>query len=90
MNFNYKYANTFTVEGTGTFPFDMLRYDRCFPLTEGDSARMRDTTLDYTAPAQVRMMRFTEGKGKNFNDVPTTERWASMGWKVSDIHWRKL
>ena len=29
---------TFTVEGTGMFPVDMLRYDNCWPRTEQDDS----------------------------------------------------
>ena len=36
------------VEGTGEFPFDMLRYDACFPTTSEDAAAMEliDASVD--------------------------------------------
>jgi hypothetical protein len=63
---------TFTVEGTSTFPYDMLRYDCCFPKTEHDSGeieRMGKRTV-------VLESRKLAGDG------PTIGRWNSFGWKV--------
>src|SRR5882757_4313205 len=31
---------SFVVEGSGRFPYDMLRYDQCWPMTSIDSAAM--------------------------------------------------
>ena len=35
-------AYTFAVRGSGIFPFDMLRYDRCWPNTSDDATTMAD------------------------------------------------
>lgn len=31
----------------GTFPYDMLRYDRCFPASPEDSAKLGDTSIQW-------------------------------------------
>jgi len=61
-----------TVEGIGQFPYDMLRYDQCFPFTETDSANIslryekRQVTLRASMP-------------------PTRERWQSFMWRVVEV-----
>lgn len=74
------YVNIVTVRGTGYFPIDMLRYDRCTPATEEDSGNI------------VRDMPTAEGYSERTVDVryegPTKEphvtvdRWKSFGWTV--------
>lgn len=62
------------VEGTRSFPLDMLRYDKCHPLTEQDVSAMsldgdkRRVVLRSYSPALV------------FASAPTYERWSSFGW----------
>lgn len=94
-----KYVSEFTVTGCGDFPLDMLRYDRCSPFSSQDAnsvglntmAACSETALKtLTEPRTVRLIRFTEGKGKNFNDNPTARRWESFGWKVTSVEFRKL
>lgn len=64
------HQHEFTVEGSGVFPYDMLRYDRCWPAHEspdsvqiGRTSRPRQVTLRGLQPA-------------------TVGRWESFGWKV--------
>lgn len=87
----YKYACEFTVTGTGEFPIDMMRYDRATPLSQLDASH---TISSFTNPEDeaysVRLIRFTEGKGRNHADNPTVDRWQSFGWQVSDVTWRKM
>lgn len=59
----------FTVVGHGTFPFDMLRYDCCYPASPQDVANLegrdtREVTLIATS-------------------YVTTGRWNSFGWDVT-------
>lgn len=61
----------YTVIGKGRFPFDMLRYDECWP------------SIDATALAPIvepsvplRSIRMSSYK------PPTPQRWASFGWCV--------
>jgi hypothetical protein len=61
------------VSGAGQFPYDMLRYDTCFPVDENaitprDSEPRRDVLL---CSRQFRR----EWR-------PTEPRWRSFGWEV--------
>lgn len=65
----------FKVEGTGNFPFDMLRYDQCWP--KGSESASNLTLLNpigYTVKRQVTLT------GIKF---PTIDRWKSFGWQVT-------
>ena len=66
------YKTSFTVEGTGEFPFDMLRYDRAACRQEIDTHIMLSRHL-----RQVELIMFSLTK-----DGPTIDRWESFGWKV--------
>jgi len=84
-----KYACEFTVTGMGRIPMDMLRYDRATPLSQRD-ASAADNPAYTNEPVSVRLIRYTEGKGRNYADNSTVKRWNSFGWQVTDITWRKL
>jgi hypothetical protein len=89
-----KYANEFTVTGTGPVPVDMMRYDRCTPLTQEDAAfadrEIHCLNHSSLPEISIQMIRFTEGNGKHHADHPATGRWNSFGWDVSNVSWRKL
>lgn len=86
----------FVVEGIGGFPFDMLRYDCCFPVHESEarqlerrsvicgSAGLPDGSHDHKtredAIACVRRRVLLEHRGNG--QAPTSRRWASFGWTV--------
>jgi len=79
------YYQSFVVTGVGYFPLDMLRYDYCYPAD--DSAVKNIVVKGYyeIEERSVRLARTVEGK-----DIqPTTGRWLSFGWQVSDIVTRK-
>lgn len=69
-------ANTkverFVVEGSGEFPFDMLRYDSCWPATAEDAAKLQSFYRD---------KRRVELRSDGYM-TPTPERWASFNWRV--------
>ncbi len=74
------YVQNFEVEGSGDFPFDMLRYDSCYPMREGkDTANMvkryRGERLERRV---IKLQRIIFHR----NEVPTSGRWESFGWKV--------
>jgi hypothetical protein len=71
-----KGPTTFTVEGKGIFPADMLRYDCCWPVTTNDAIRMV-----FTAPFSVQKLRQIHLM-TNAENRPTVGRWESFGWKV--------
>lgn len=66
----------FTVVGTGEFPFDMLRYDRCWPRLESEIVAL----APHHRGSLIRELRSVTLIGLN---EPTDGRWASFGWKVS-------
>jgi hypothetical protein len=59
----------FAVVGSGDFPHDMLRYDKCWPASEGASRLIGETGR----------LRRVEMKGLR---EPTARRWYSFGWSV--------
>ena len=64
----------FTVEGSGKFPIDMLRYDRAFPCIERDSGQI-------TARGKRRVALLKVDPNRT---GPTVARWGSFGWRVID------
>jgi hypothetical protein len=72
----------FTVEGKGTFPIDMLRYDACYPASEADSyATMWDVVNEGYALRRV-TLKHRVSKDANLHHYPTEDRWKSFMWKV--------
>lgn len=71
------YETEVTVEGTGAFPIDMLRYDTCYPATEKDANAIRETFLDSKGVTRVTLNR------RSVSDrEPQYARWQSFGWHV--------
>ena len=75
-----RYVATF--EGTGNIPFDMLRYDACWPLTEESVtktlARRRDLGARTPGHTEERPRRVSFASNLGFTPV----RWASFGWTI--------
>ncbi len=73
-----KWEHTATISGRCRFPFDMLRYDSCFPTTEQDAQNIAWTYSDAPVAAAswaIRVTRHTESK----RDQWTVDRWRSFG-----------
>lgn len=66
------------VRGRGLFPIDMLRYDRGFPYSEIDSAKINDTFTNVGETREVELYVTSNG-------APTAPRWASFGWVVTHV-----
>lgn len=66
----------FTVKGSGVFPLDMLRHDRCFPTDTESALRLgqydKDREVNLYAEAALSL---------------TPRRWTSFGWKI--VGWRQ-
>lgn len=60
----------FTVRGSGQFPWDMLRYDSCWPAEETQTHHMLDSRGGARHVIMVGLREPTEG------------RWESFGWKI--------
>lgn len=70
--------STFTVVGRGEFPFDMLRYDACWPKTGDDAGAMHYDNVTREGIREVRRVTLcSDGRG-----APTFGRWSSFGWSV--------
>lgn len=65
----------FTVEGKGTFPIDMLRYDSCWPASEGRD--VPEISLSAIQGRQHQHRVTLIGLRE-----PTVGRWESFGWRV--------
>lgn len=71
----------FIVSGQGAFPFDMLRYDAAYPAgAEGVAA------ISMVSGAHgVRVIGDINVRLATMVRPPCEVRWASFGWKVSDV-----
>ena len=71
-------AITFTVQGRGDFPWDMLRYDKCWPATEAETNKLSilPQSEGYTKTREI-TLRGLVG--------PTFARWRSFNWEVVDM-----
>lgn len=71
------------VRGRGEFPVDMLRYDRCSPFRESDSANVQ---CGHGPEREVEVIAIREGGNRIKNYMPFTHaRWESFGWKIVDV-----
>lgn len=68
-NGNGKMRFTFVVEGVGQFPFDMLRYDQCWPMAQEDVAKM----TQHSEHRRIKLRGCCE---------PTAARWSSFLWSL--------
>ena len=69
---------TFTVEGSGQFPYDMLRYDMCWPKSEiYDVPGLMISTPGGLVLGRRRVVLETDNP-----HAPTRERWESFLWRV--------
>lgn len=68
------YIRYAVVAGSGNFPYDMLRFDSCFPERQEDTGRMDRYETQVRA---VVVRRVSEGKPEF-----TQGRWRSFGWTV--------
>ena len=83
------YIQEFEVEGSGDFPFDMLRYDSCWPVREGTDTGSLAITYGRPLPMRrIRLARYVFHR----QEVPTSGRWKSFLWRVVEgsVKTRKL
>ena len=76
------YVTKFTVRGKGSFPADMLRYDRCYPASPQDVDMI---FVDAGDPEVFDWNRnvslFTRHNSKNDANL-SGDRWRSFLWPV--------
>lgn len=75
-----------SVVGSGEFPIDMLRYDGCFPLSEGDSALISKSLR--ICPSEKTTVVLLKPNGYK-HWTPNYARWKSYGWEVIECEERK-
>lgn len=63
----------FVVRGKGPFPFDMLRYDSCWPVDGAIFFGFGMPGDPYYGERSIELRSHT---------MPTEDRWASFGWNV--------
>ncbi len=68
--------NTLSVIGSGSFPYDMLRYDSCVPDTQTDVTRA-------FVDRESRIVYLRQYVPADSVAGPTIGRWESFGWKVT-------
>jgi len=72
------YIHEIEVEGSFTFPIDMLRYDGLYPATGKDSSEISLSLQEIDTTIKKYTLRTNNSK----NWVPTLRRWQSFGFKV--------
>jgi hypothetical protein len=70
-------TSAFKVRGSGEFPYDMLRYDQCYPMTTDDAVR-----LGYGGRRDVVLISNTDRMRRV---GPTIKRWESFGWTCHSL-----
>ena len=79
-------------DGALDFPTDMLRYDRCYPVTLEDARAINYALCVGWANAYQSEAYLTEDKPfkgtielQSNDRVPSSARWESQGWLVTNI-----
>lgn len=72
------YIHTAKATGRGQFPIDMLRYDRCYPESESDSAQIQYDRSERSVT--VVALTYSKFVGAAW----TPKRWESFMWRLSD------
>lgn len=77
-------VSTFIVTGIGQFPFDMLRYDGCYPASEQEARKLQGYCNNLYTSERVRERLSVELRTCH-EGAPTTARWSSFLWRVTHI-----
>ncbi len=75
----------FTVRGKFPFPLDMLRHDVCWPKSSDDVVRIDESLRQYEIPSSDRAGPWDITLQSKGTGVPTTGRWKSFGWEVTEF-----
>lgn len=75
------HRHTFTVEGSGRFPIDMLRYDSCYPASQADVSAITNDGGPGQARLEPRRVELAHTDTRK-RWTPTSGRWESFGWRV--------
>jgi hypothetical protein len=80
----------FTVQGSGIFPFDMLRYDRCFPKTQTDTSEIEETTRRSIEIRRVTLVTVSEARPPTGAGSPSGGRCPDDNRRSPDDHPRHV
>lgn len=75
----------FSVLVRGDIPFDMMRYDHCWPRRQEDVANLTSLAIGQVTDADVQFCMDVESWSGGEGQGPTTDRWASFGHIVKWI-----
>lgn len=75
----------FTVKGKGHFPFDMLRYDACYPASSEDAMKLAFDRSGYASLKESERSVELRSEGRNRHWEPTDARWRSFMWVVTHV-----
>lgn len=76
------YIVSFTVEGFGSFPTDMLRYDGCHPQGESEANRITRSHSQEDNDTRERWQVRVSSRGRERHWEPCDGRWRSFNWRV--------
>lgn len=76
------WRHDFVVQGEGTFPIDMLRYDSCHPKTSNDVVRMANLPTTHRGAMNMRQITLTTYSARKDEANVSPERWKSFQWQV--------
>ena len=79
------WVGEFTASGSYPFPFDMLRYDGCFPSASEDATTLFRLEGGVSVSLRLKMYGNTKPQA-----TPTSARWHSFGWQVCDFRQWKV
>jgi hypothetical protein len=65
----------YTVEGAGSFPIDMLRFDMAWPYESKDSGKI-------ASPPRTESYQINLSRAAHFHHKPDDNRWKSLGWRI--------
>lgn len=69
-----------TATGNGEFPWDMLRYDECWPENSASAMRMAAPVVPGTSAEERKFWSQPRTVYLTSHKRPTPERWASFNW----------
>jgi len=78
------YITRFTVEGSGPFPLDMLRYDQCYPATQQAVDQILVSMDETRIIGERRQIELFVAHPIRQHHKLTPERWESFGWTIVD------
>lgn len=73
----------FTVEGAGSFPIDMLRFDQAWPRGEDDAGQIHASFNRSGKRRRIRLHSYKDTRAPDYG--LTLGRWRSFCWQVVEI-----